>query len=474
MSAIFKADYVNGKSNGDCRYLLPKGIMAVPDVSCDVSFKSDIVKSKADFHKSLSASANIKGGGFGFEFSASASYQKSSSEMSSGEYVYIISKAQCTSYFSRIDFANPPPFDDGFLESAKELIEPDSTSKELTDFLDIYGTHFVSEITFGSSYTQEHKMSSEKFAEKNDEKFSVEVQAGYSGAFSVGGGFSLDSEQQQAASNFAKSVETTTVTVGSAPPSNGDAMTWASVSKENPVPIKYGLRPIADLFTAKFHKNGGIDHAAIRRKLRNASQKSCQALESQGESVSCEESGNWQHSDVVDIRGGHPHALVVGHMITLGTQRDCEMMCNFNKTCIGYTLAYQDTCSLVSDGTKDARWEEASSSQSFKLYLNKIHKDLVLTIKVPKLTQGNVKLYAYEFFTDSSLPKAVNIKQCRNVCVIDPLCRAFRFVKCRYSRIVSCQSSHNSNGHNICFIYHQITNLPSEEERNSDFHFIPK
>ena len=59
----------------------------------------------------------------------------------------------------------------------------------------------------------------------------------------MGGRFSLDSEQREAALEFAKSVETTTVTVGSAPPSNGDAMTWASAVKENPVPIKYSLRP---------------------------------------------------------------------------------------------------------------------------------------------------------------------------------------------------------------------------------------
>ena len=38
-NAIFKGDYFNSRSNGDCRYILPKGINAVPDVSCDVSFK---------------------------------------------------------------------------------------------------------------------------------------------------------------------------------------------------------------------------------------------------------------------------------------------------------------------------------------------------------------------------------------------------------------------------------------------------
>ena len=477
MSAIFKADYVNGKSNGDCRYLLPKGIMAVPDVSCDVSFKSDIIKSKADFHKSLSASANIKGGGFGFEFSASASYQKSSSDMSSGEYVYIISKAQCTSYFSRIDFANPPPFDDGFLQSARALTADGSTSQDVLNFIDTYGTHFVDEVTFGSSYTQEHKMSSKTFSEKSTEKFSVEVQAGYSGAFSVGGGFSLDSEQQQAASNFAKSVETTTVTVGSAPPSNGDAMTWASVSKENPVPIKYSLRPIAELFTAKFHRNGELNVSAIRRKLRNAPQKSCEALKSRGEPVSCEDTGNWRTSEVVDIGGGFPFIPTLTNFLysfSLGTQRDCELMCNVNKTCIGYIILREDLCSIVPDGAQNAQWKQPrSGSQSFKLYPNKMHSDLVLKRKVPRIiythapNQDPIKLYAYISLSNERLPKAVNLKQCRSNCVLDPLCRAFRFGVC--DQLPFCRGNDRT-----CFIYHQITNLPTETKANTEFHFIPK
>ena len=376
-----------------------------------------------------------------------------------------------------MDFANPPPFDDGFLESAKELVDAGSTDQEVLDFLDIYGTHFVSDVTFGSSYTQEHKMSSKTFSEKNDEKFSVEVQAGYSGAFSVGGGFSLDSEQQTAASNFAKSVETTTVTVGSAPASNGDALTWASVSKENPVPIKYSLRPIADLFTAKFHKSGGIDYAAIRAKLLNAPQKSCQALETQGESVSCEDTGNWRTSNVVDISGGCPYVGIATDFLysfTLGTQRDCELMCNFNKTCIGYITLSENLCSIVPDGANEnAEWKVTTCSESFKLYLNKIHKDLILKTKVPKIThrsapgEDRVNLYAYYSISNANLPKETNLKQCRNICILDPLCKAFRFGDCDVGSI--CHGTDRT-----CFIYHQITNLPSETKANTEFHFIAK
>ena len=62
----------------------------------------------------------------------------------------------------------------------------------------------------------------------------------------------MDSEQRSAFHNIQKSVGIGTITVGAAPPSNGDAMTWASSVQENPVPIKYTLTPIHNLFTSIF------------------------------------------------------------------------------------------------------------------------------------------------------------------------------------------------------------------------------
>ena len=83
---------------------------------------------------------------------------------------------------------------------------------------------------------KQHKVSQTKYKELREKSISVEAQASYSGKFSVGGGFSLHSEQRSAASTFQRSVETNTITVGAAPPSNGDALTWVSSVQENPVP----------------------------------------------------------------------------------------------------------------------------------------------------------------------------------------------------------------------------------------------
>ena len=96
-------------------------------------------------------------------------------------------------------------------------------------------------------------MSSSSYKTLSSSEFSVSVQASYSGLFSVGGGFGLDSSQSQAASRFSKNVETTTIAVGAPPPSNGDAMTWASTVKDTPVPVYYSMGSIEELFTPRVH-----------------------------------------------------------------------------------------------------------------------------------------------------------------------------------------------------------------------------
>ena len=65
------------------------------------------------------------------------------------------------------------------------------------------------------------------------------MQASYSGLFSVGAGFGFSESQASAVANFNSKVETETISVGSEPPKDGDAKTWAANAKETPLPYKY-------------------------------------------------------------------------------------------------------------------------------------------------------------------------------------------------------------------------------------------
>ena len=231
------------------------------------------------------------GGGFGFKFSASASYKESVAQMLSGKYLYIISQAQCRYYFSKLDATDPPPFHPGFVTWAKKLASSDAGEDDLVQFIEYFGTHYVSEVTFGARFIKQHKVNQTEYEKLGGKSMSVEAQASYSGVFSVGGSFSLDQEQRTFATNFQKSVETKTITVGAAPPSNGDAMTWASSVQENPVPTKYTLSPVYDLFTERYTEYlPGIDLNAMRKRLIKTSRNYCELLREKGGIDSCDTS----------------------------------------------------------------------------------------------------------------------------------------------------------------------------------------
>ena len=231
---------------------------------------------------------------------------KMSPDMSTGEFLFVLSQAECHHYYSMIDFTNPPPFDPGFIARVKKLADPLVPLDEIHKFIEHYGTHFFTDVTFGAKSAQKHRLSETTYQSLKKSKISVEAQASYSGLFRIGGGFSMDKEQSQAASNFAKSVETTTYTRGSTPPANGDAMTWASSVQQNPVAMPYSLSGIEELFTGQFINNlpPGLDYTAIRLKLSNVSQLYCQPLTIKGTVHSCEASCHLEVQGVSPVYRG--------------------------------------------------------------------------------------------------------------------------------------------------------------------------
>nr|KAG5704399.1 hypothetical protein BaRGS_031105 [Batillaria attramentaria] len=133
---IFLADYSGDLQTADGSWSLPKGVVAVPDVSCVTSFSSKVVKSSRALSKSMEASVGVSGGGWGVSFSASAGYQEASSEVSSGEYILIISKASCDYYYMQLKMYDLPPLDPSFL---KWIIKLNNTNND-GDFIDFVET----------------------------------------------------------------------------------------------------------------------------------------------------------------------------------------------------------------------------------------------------------------------------------------------------------------------------------------------
>lgn len=259
----------------------------------------------------MSRSANVE---FGipvvFSFKASTQYKSASSSISSGNNIYIISTAKCEYYYSKLKFTQLPDFSSDFIYWMN-ILNTSNETKVYMNFFDYFGTHFFKEVTFGASYSYEHKMSSQSYKSALSKGINIESSASYSGRFSLSGGFTLDESEEQLASNFNKLVKTRTITKGAPPPANADAMTWASTIKNNPVPIKYTLTPIANLFTARHMASLNVNFEQISKNLNLFSHGYCKYLLKKGLLDSCENKSEqivlkstrlWIHDKEIQVR----------------------------------------------------------------------------------------------------------------------------------------------------------------------------
>ena len=265
---IFKADYSTGEQSGDCRFSIPKGLVVVPDVTCETSFTSKIIQSQQSFSNSLASVAAVDGNVFGASFSLSADYKTAQSELGNQKKVYVLSVAKCDYYFAKLIKSNAPEFDSNFLLWARKL-EFSPLKGTFMKFFETYGTHFLTEVTFGARYTIEHTMETNEFKKKESQGLNIAMAAGYSGLAGIGLGakLRLDSDQQKEAKHFSENTETKSFTVGAAPPADGDAMKWAASVQHNPIPVSYKVSPIENLFTADFMRHLNIDYKSVHESI---------------------------------------------------------------------------------------------------------------------------------------------------------------------------------------------------------------
>ena len=443
---IFTADYSDNKHTSDCRYNVPKGVLVIPDVSCVTSFSSTIIQNTFELHKSLSTSVSASGGFGAFSFSASSSYKQTSSEVSSGEKVYITSSAKCSYYFSKIDLTKPPPLHPGFYRWAKSLEKNHSTAN-LLKFVKYYGTHFPTSIVFGARFMKQYSMTSQSYKTASSRDISVSAQASYSGLFSVSGGFSLDKSEREAASKFNKEVETTTITVGAAPPSNGDATYWASTVKENPVPTSYEIEPISSLFTNVFMDGTGINYTFLKNKLIGIEKLYCQQLLRSGTVNTCEE------TVAVGITINHYFLQNPFSTLKIDTETSCISRCFENRHCLA--IAYKSSssdCYFYRSQRRLLFWLVNEKHTILKEMNSKI---IIFPTKLnDEKTDFVVENLRVSTKARPTSNNTVNEESCKEACLRDTSCDVLNFCSDTYN----CKTEINN-----CKLYSSKASLKFEE-----------
>lgn len=423
---IFNTVYSRGYQSDDCRFNIPNGLVIFPHISCKTSFSSSIIETTSTLSRSLSKSANVEFGiPLGFSFKASAQYKSASSSISSGNNIYIISTAKCEYYYSKLKVTQLPDFSSDFIYWMN-ILNTSNETEVYMKFFDYFGTHFFKEVTFGASYSYEYKMSSQSYKSALSKGINIESSASYSGRFSLSGGFTLDESERQLASNFKKLVKTRTITKGAPPPANGDAMTWASTIKNNPVPIKYTLTPIANLFTARHMASLNVNFEQISKNLKKNSDDYCKYLLEKGLLDSCEHETEqivlkstrlWNHDKDIQV-------YLYSECIYECMETNNCFAVSFLKKKRSATTHDRITCYIFTNGfmkgTFDEQWET--------------------TLFIKSRTQPvEVRDTAIRGeFRDGSMVRAASEEECMNRCRTNSFCSAFSYCT-RPDKTRNCQ-----------------------------------
>ncbi|XP_025102661.1 uncharacterized protein LOC112569157 [Pomacea canaliculata] len=275
----------------DFRYSVPRGVLLSHDVSCDTSFTSKVVETPYDLTTLLTGTARLGADKWGPPFSASKHFHKLSAQLT--QHVLVVSTAVCSLYDLTLLLSEPPSFHQSFVDWMIQLNNTDDDDKYL-EFLDTYGTHFVSRARFGASITVIYKMDDHVYRLLTEDH--VTSAASYSAHALFGHTQTLTSDQQKAIAEF-RNHETTTFAVGVPLPDGGNSATWLTAAKDNPSVIDYDLTSVEVLFTDTFmgvaSPTGGygIDHDRIKKTIMAVKTKYCRTLKRKDLLVDCRDTG---------------------------------------------------------------------------------------------------------------------------------------------------------------------------------------
>ncbi|PVD27823.1 hypothetical protein C0Q70_12997 [Pomacea canaliculata] len=369
---IFSADYSAGHVITDNSYSVPRGVILAPDVSCVMSFTSEVIQTPYDLTKFMSRTAQLDGGGWGPPFAANPFFQKILAELR--QKVLIVSSASCSSYLVSLLHLQPPPFHSIFLQS---VIQLNNTSDEhlYLEFLDTYGTHFVSQVRLGALLTFVHKMETSNY--KRYGQGHVTAAANYLSASLLGESETLSSNQKKQADELQSQVETSTIGVGVPPTTSASSLAWLTEVGNNPVAINYVLTPIDLLFSKTFVGDWGplnhdsVDLDKIKTKLITIKKKYCQTLKKKGQLSDCDEYTPGLHLSRTRLIG-------VSIFSEFVTAEHCMEECYKLPDCVAVTFCPEcdsndkefELCQLL----QDSRTCSAANNSQWQttIFLNKI------------------------------------------------------------------------------------------------------
>ena len=421
-------------------------------------------------HMFLSAHVGFKlfGVNLGVPFSGSKGYKLVVNKVIKNKL--IMSTASCKYYFAKLNYLDLPELSSEVMEWIGRMNHSLKTRGFIDDalvydFVDYFGTHIPSEMVYGARITYGNLIMSSLTTGNISGNSEISTLFGF--------GYKLTASQKAAIEEFQKHSVTSTTSIGAPPPISGDAEAWASTVKDTPLPVKFELIPIYELFDNRklsLAQDFGLETShKIRNKIRGIATKYCSMLYAQGHNVKC-------HDDLVmaidnyGIVGNHD-----GFTEYLGFMTDeCLAECVRRENCV-ITTVYPDDHREADKGKHRCRLQNIDNN-----IINFSVCDRCKTFIQPTDLTSPIRLRKLRYSSSVRRNNKVKVRGstydellqfCSFVCSIDHSCTGFELsTRSYYKYNCATYSEHTTNFVNVddlVFETYIIPDLAKRELQNN-------
>lgn len=285
---FFDFQYTDQAMTSDGRYMIPDSVEAIGEQICNLDFQSTTITGTTSYKNSLEVSVDVNAGYGPASFSASADYKSVSQGTTKDSNIYTMNEGTCSVYNTNLDPLDLPSVHSSFIKevNALPLNYTASTKQAYMNFLTKRGTHYFTGMRMGARYGYMSTISSSAWTKMTSEGITVSAAASYSALVKVGVKTMTNDQKEQASTFDSSKTDWKIISIGSAPPVDGNVVSWAQNCYNNPMPITYSLDSIVNLFNSDFlPSNANLD--TLSTNVQSALDDYCDYLKSKGSLLSC-------------------------------------------------------------------------------------------------------------------------------------------------------------------------------------------
>eukprot|EP01022_Parablepharisma_sp_SALTPOND_P026667 TRINITY_DN64590_c1_g1_i1.p1 TRINITY_DN64590_c1_g1~~TRINITY_DN64590_c1_g1_i1.p1 ORF type:complete len:583 (+),score=20.08 TRINITY_DN64590_c1_g1_i1:89-1750(+) len=286
---IFQFTYDGHQQSSDGRWDIPDHTTVVREDSCNLEFSSTAISGSESYSHSLDVFVSASFEGWGAKFKGSVDYKKVEERTQKHKELYTTSKGECKIYTGKIDEYLPPKLTDNFVAAVASLPE-NYVEEEYMRFIYNFGTHYVEQVHMGARFSCITRLTEKAWTSLLEKNIKVETAASFS-AFGVTGALDTRTEDQKRLAKEFNSVKTEMQLsiVGSKPIKEHGPIEWAQQAIAEPMPMRYSIEKISELFTVRFFKGHTInkDLNKLKANMERALMRYCEYLVRRGVMRDC-------------------------------------------------------------------------------------------------------------------------------------------------------------------------------------------